>query len=201
MLRFLVVLAALTGLAAGARADFVLTMERKSQTTVDSLLFTGLNNGPEEITGLSLTIGDMSKNFDYARITTQSSGLGITLLSPDTLNNAGRSDVLEWSFTGFTRSRSFGADIDIDRDTGSATVDWQTTLFNNGSLANAQLTVHWAAGPESSVILPDSPGRNVFAPYTLSVSPSRAVPGPASLPLLLLGGIGSACVWRRKRQT
>lgn len=149
------------------------------------------------LAGLSLTIGDTTKNFDSARLTNDSSlGIALSVLSPDESNANLRSDFLELSFAGFGPGLHAKLLVDLDGDTGSQTTDWQTTLFNNGDASNAQLTMHWIDGATQSLVLTDEIGRNPQSAYTVNVPHPINIPEPASLVLALLGTL-SAFMLRR----
>lgn len=141
------------------------------------------NDDDAEIMGFTLTIGDLAKNFDSMSLIDVSAGVTPVLLAPDGINAGLRSDVLSLTFSGFEPGKHVVMKVDIDGDTGSQTTDWQTTLFNNGGVDNAILTVAWEGGLSRSFVLPDDPGRDAMAPYRVSVSPV-SVPEPSSLLLL-----------------
>ncbi len=180
-----------------APAGLVMTLF-PTGTSVDFPRITFRNDGPSGIAALSLTIGDTAMHFDSARILDASPDFSATLLSPDEMNASMRSDVLHWIFQSFEPGDAFTAELDLDRDAGPATVDWQHTLFNNGNEPNALLSVLWDGGGESTVTLPDDPERDPSSPYEVSVAPVP-VPEPTSLLLLVLGGVG-LLAHRRKRR-
>lgn len=145
-----------------------------------------VNDDVNFIAGFTLTIGDIGKNFDSLTIINADSGIVPSLVTPDGVNAGVRSDLLSINFLGFELGKSIVMKADIDGDTGSQTVDWQTTLFNNGDAANAILTVTWSDGITSSLVLPDEAGRDPMIPYHVSV-PHVSVPEPVSILLLALG--------------
>ncbi len=167
-----------------AQAGMLLRLE-KTGASVDFPVLTLTNDGLDSATGFSLTIGDESINFDSAQLE-GTTNVDFELLSPDDLNGGLRSDVLIVSFLDFATG-SLAFKLDLDRDIGAATVDWQQTLFNNGAVPNAIATVFWASGETTSLALPDAPSRNPDAPYELHFA---AVPEPNAFFLMLVAAAG-----------
>lgn len=150
-----------------AHAELIMRLERTGNS-VDLPHLTLSNTGPGHVSAFTLTIGDEEVNFDSA-VLVGTSAVDYFLLSPDDLNAGGRSDVLAFSFTDFGPLSEVTWKLDLDRDIGSATVDWQTTLFNNGGLDNAIATVVWSNDDVSILELEDVPNRDPLAPYELHV--------------------------------
>ena len=177
-----------------AHAGVIMTIERTG-VSVDNPQFTFTSTEGFAATHIAVTLGDTSYNFDYALPLSQTGTFALALLSPDTLNAEVRSDVLAWELIDFSVGSQFSARVDIDRDVGPATVDWQEMLFNNGELANAVLTVGWTDGTATDVLFHDEAGRDPLVPYSISV---EAVPEASSL-LLGAAAISITLFFRRKR--
>ena len=94
-------------------------------------------SGLAELTSFSMTIGDTSQTFDWSRIVSTSPGVGVTLVTPDTLDNHSKNDVITYNFTGFTPGKQiiFHIDIDPKSSTANPFSDYRQVLFtlNGGS--------------------------------------------------------------------
>lgn len=171
--------------ATTARADLIVRLERTG-SSVDFPHLTLVNTGPDPLLAFSLSIGNEGMNFDSAVEVFGAEDVGALLVSPDSENGLVRSDVLTLAFMHFDPGLGIALKLDLDGDAGSATVDWQTTLFNNGELPNAIATAQWDNGDSASLTLPDALSRDPLSPYELTLSPV-AVPEPHTLALLLSG--------------
>jgi hypothetical protein len=78
-----------------------------------------------------MTIGDTSQTFDWSRLVSASPGVGVTLVTPDTLDNHQKSDVITYNFTGFTPGKEIIFHIDIDPKSATANpfTDYRQVLF------------------------------------------------------------------------
>lgn len=210
--------------ATGATAStvgFDLTIEGNWNTpfiTVENTSTSGVM-----IDSFSISIGDTSRNFDWARnkkAPVEDQPLvapdgGTVSAAPDIGDNAGTNfDVLEFSFTGFDTGESFKfiTDIDLDTDAG-AWLFFNETLFNNGTGVNSVAEVIFSNDQVLSFTLPDVAGPRNYSterPYIFEVtaplqrSPGRQaqqanpVPLPASAPLILAGIAAIGLLRRRK---
>jgi hypothetical protein len=150
-----------------------------------------------EITGFSATIGDTTKNFDLvnniAAYTDTGSTLAWTLNSPDLLQDNVRSDVVDWTLTGFDPGDRFDFNVDIDDDMlGNTNEVFNQVFFNNGMSPNSVITVWFTDGGATgsiSMTLPDDSTPNK-ARY--DYSGTGQIPEPPTLLLLAIGmaGIG-----------
>lgn len=150
-----------------ACAGLIMRLERTG-SSVDFPNLTLSNMGPGHVSAFTLTIGDEEANFDSA-VLVGTSAVDYVLLSPDDLNAGDRSDVLAFSFLGLGPLSEITWKLDLDRDSGSATVDWQTTLFNNGALDNAIATVFWSNDNVSTLELMDQLNRDPLTPYEVEI--------------------------------
>lgn len=191
MHRRIMVLALLLSYGASAYAGVILTLKRTG-ASVDMPIMSVEHTGGAALTALAVSLGDTSFNFDSAQPTAFTGSFSLTLLTPDEVNAEMRSDVLSWSLADFTSGDMWSARLDIDSDMGPATVDWQATLFNNGDLENAVLSLLWADGLTEDVAFHDELQRDPLAPYVIEC---HGVPETGSLWLALAGA--TALAWRR----
>lgn len=129
------------------------------------------NTGNTRISGLSLTIGDVSRNFDAFVEPTVSEGLGFSLLTIDDVNHGLRSDVLGVAFTGFDLDATWSGLLDIDHDVyplgwPGTIEDARQVLWLNG--VNAELTVTFEDGFSLLGTLPDDFTANVLESLALT---------------------------------
>ena len=103
------------------------------------------NTGTEgQITDLTMSIGDTSKNFDWAGLVQASPGVTFTVHSPDAIAGAVKSDMVTISFTGFDPGEfvRFRIGLSPDSASASAIMDYRTVLFQmNGSSTSNNSTV------------------------------------------------------------
>jgi hypothetical protein len=174
-----------------------------------------------EITEFTMTIGDESKNFDWAALIEASPGVTFSLESPDILLGNLKTDVLKIDFSGLTPGRfvRFRTRLSADNPNLSRIVDYRDTFFrlNGGDTSdNSQITVAYqtATGPTSHTdTLPDfvNPMPTVTSlrfrshymdnvmPYASQFSTTAPpVPEPASVALLGMGLIALAA-WKLRR--
>lgn len=168
-------------------------------------IFRLTNTSPSaEITGFSATIGDASKNFDLVNninaFTDPGFDLAWTLNSPDMLQDNIRSDVVNWSLTGFDPGDRFDFNVDIDDDVlGNTSELFDQVLFNNGASPNSVITVWFADGGITgsvSMTLPDVAPTSARYDY----SAAGQIPEPATLFLVALGMAGIGLRGRRRKR-
>jgi hypothetical protein len=211
--RVLAIVAACLLTAGEARALTSFSLTLTPSTSWDAPTFTFLNTSTagEQITDLSIWIGDTSYHFDTVGPADASEALtGATLLSPDRVNNnwwqiGGRSDTLAWSFTDFDAGETliFTGEMDLDLSFGN-TVDARRVLFNNDfpfGDPNAVVTADFSDGSTASLTLPDGP---FDASYVFASGPGvgggSSVPEPAGLLLVGLGLLGLAWIGEPRRR-
>jgi hypothetical protein len=180
-----------------------------------------------QITNLSMSIGDTSKNFDWASFVQASPGVTFTVQSPDSIAGAVKSDTVVISFTGFDPGEfvRFRIGLSPDNSSASAIMDYRTVLFQmNGSSTsnNSTVGVRFQSSSGAEVLsrqMPDFINKNPFTstnlnsldticgmdsivPFTFTdqgVIPPP-IPEPSTFVLLGIGLIGLAAQrWRRRR--
>jgi len=147
------------------------------------------------ITGLSVSIGDTSKNFDLVNgvnaFIDSGTALSESLSTPDTIQGGLRDDSIQWSFTGYDPGDRFDFVGDIDDDVLGNTIEsFDSVLFNNGVNPNALFSVNFLDGGTArtlSLTLPDGPSGQPR--YNFSVQ-SAPVPEPSTIILMGSGIIG-----------
>lgn len=163
------------------------------------------DSGLATITALSLTIGDTTRNFDFAIGESFTSGIAFVQVSPDNGNGGVRSDVVSYTFTGFSPTSFFQFDADVDIDAGNSGEDYRQVLFDlNGtdSSDNSLVTVNFSDGIVLSGNLPDFPTNpnNVFT-FSQHTVPSNVIPEPGTVALLTSGLLPLAGAVLRRRRT
>jgi hypothetical protein len=155
-----------------------------------------LRNTSEEasITQFELTIGDISKHFDWSQMIETSPGVTFSLITPDLPGGVG-ADTLLVEFTGLDPGRfvRFRFGIDADDPDASFVQDYRMTLFKlNGTDASSNSTAtvtflqeqtekaltkqlpnfthHGLPTPTSLALLQTSCGKDLLKPYTISDS-------------------------------
>jgi hypothetical protein len=95
-------------------------------------------DGNSLLTTFSMTIGDTTQNFDWARIVSTSPGVTATLVTPDTLDNHAHSQVVTYNFTGLTPGKQVIFQVDIDPNVATANpfTDYRQVLFKLNGGAN-----------------------------------------------------------------
>ncbi len=187
------------------------------------------NTGTEDaqITHLTMSIGDTSKNFDWASFVQASPGVTFTVQSPDAIAGSVKSDTVVISFSGFDPGDfvRFRVGLSPDNSSASSIVDYRNTLFQmNGSSTSNNSTVgvrfQSASGDEVlSRQMPDFVNNNRFTSTNLnsldticgmdSIVPFTftdegtippPIPEPGTFVLLGIGLVGLvAHRWRRRR--
>lgn len=144
-----------------------------------------------ELTGMSLTIGDSSFNYDFVYARRESfspAGATATLLVGDRSDDGGRTELFTYGFTGFGPSTVFTSQFDIDPDgpPGAFEANARTVLFSNGPADNAVLTLNFTDGD----LVYTFPDFDQLERYSISI-----VPEPTGLALLA----APVMLLRRKR--
>lgn len=197
-------------------AAFELTLSGNTNVPTMTLVNTG--DAGFRITGFGLSAGPTNRGWDYVQSLVAPAGGTATLLAPDDANNGARAYAIEIGFTDFDATEQASWIADLDTDTGNLTLDYRTTLFNNGSAPNAALSVAFESlVPGLSVApfaisfdLPDgTAGQSAYVfsglrsfelPDPTGPGGSAAVPVPAAAPLLIAAMAGLAAVARRSRR-
>jgi len=208
---------------AAMKSQHVLMVERTNPYI--ELRNTGTENA--QITHLTMSIGDTSKNFDWASFVQASPGVTFTVQSPDAIAGSVKSDMIVISFSGFDPGDFVRFRVGLSPDSASASsiVDYRNTLFQmNGSSSSNNSTVgvrfQNASGDEIlSRQMPDFVNTNPFTstnlnslgticgmdsivPFTFTdngVIPPP-IPEPSTFVLLGMGLVGLAAQrWRRRR--
>lgn len=151
-----------------------------------------------DILGFSLTIGDVSFNYDFVRVTNILTDTGAaltpTLNTVGTANDGIGDDVLDFSFTGFNPLDVYQFEVDVDPDTGTPSQDYRDALF-----PTAEVSVTFSNGQTLSQFLNPADTTPVGYTFDQYVTPA-VVPLPAGLPLYLgaLFVAGAFTVRKRK---
>ena len=148
------------------------------------------------ITAVSVTIGDTAFNYDASNGSFGAAAGSFVLLSPDTIDDGVRSDLLSYTFTGFDPGERFGTVNDIDPDSGnSACCAANGVLFNNGAADNAEISVTFSNTLFLDTVANDTDlACDVFGQCSASANFDLPEPGL----VLLLGASAAALVARRR---
>ncbi len=185
-------------------------------------------DGNSSLTSFSMTIGDTTQNFDWARIISTSPGVTATLVTPDKLDNAAHSQVITYNFTGLTPGKQviFQIDIDPNMATANPFTDYRQVLFKLNGGANpagnsaTSASFHDPSLPEEMQDIsvgptlwenPVDPKPTVFgmqfvshymADHVTSFSTGNimTVPEPSSLVLTGLAAAAGLVLYRRRRK-
>lgn len=95
------------------------------------------NTGAAQITGLQITLGDTSYNFDGVVDNATSGDVEFTVMNPDVVNDGIRSDVLEILYTNFDEGNTWSAVVDFDQDNEGTEI---------GSIEDARLSLFGTEG-------------------------------------------------------
>jgi hypothetical protein len=143
---------------------------------------------------LTVHIGDTTHMFDAITNLTNPTGGVSTLILGDAADNGSGTDMLGIAFSGFGVGESVSFDAEIDPDTGNASVDYASVLFNNGGIDNALFVASFSTGEALRYEVPDFAQNSEYSvDLTLDVNSGNItavlapVPVPAGLPLLGAG--------------
>ncbi len=187
-----------------------------------------VDNGGDDnasLTSFTMTIGDTTQNFDWARIVSTSPGVTVSLATPDTLENHAKSDSITYNFTGLTPGKQVIFQIDIDPDVISAhpLTDYRQVLFKlngganpsgNSATSGVFQDLSLPVGQQTQSVGPTlwenpvDPKPTVFgmqfvsrymADHVTSFSTGNisTVPEPSSFVLAGLAAVGLIAGWRR----
>jgi hypothetical protein len=143
-----------------------------------------LRNTSEQalITQFTLSIGDLTKNFDWAKAIETSPGVSVSVETVDGVMGGTHSDLLTISFGGFAPGDfvRFRMGVSADNPNASMIQDYRTILFdlNGGSdtTGNADVTVDFESGGETAQLVHHLPN---FSMGGLTTATTMAFPnGP-----------------------
>jgi hypothetical protein len=102
-----------------------------------------------EITQLSISIGDVSKNFDWSKLIEASSGVVFSLVTPDSINAGSKTDTLLIDFEGLGPGEfvRFRAGLSADAEGANMIQDYRMILFEldgQDTSANSVVKVSFA---------------------------------------------------------
>lgn len=146
--------------------------------------------------GFQFTIGDTDFNFDRATNENDfGNNITATLLSPDDPDDNTRSDLVDYSFSGFDAGDKFEFQADVDKDDVNSVEDFREIFYNNSPAPNSEITVTFSGGDVLTETIPDNPDDLVFA-QSGSIT---AVPSPGTLGLVGLGIVGLGAFIRKRK--
>lgn len=181
-----------------------------------------------QLTQLILTIGDTTKNFDWAASVLTSPGVTVSIQKPDSVAGNVRSDELVINFNGMLPGAiaRFRIGLAPDNPNASGIMDYRSVLFHmnsNDTSQNSIATVSFSndEGVESLTkklpnwanpnkftstnldVLTTSCGLDSVTPFTVTdqgIIPTPPVPEPSSFALLATGLLALAVGWRRSKR-
>ncbi|MBL9125356.1 MAG: hypothetical protein JNG90_17090 [Planctomycetaceae bacterium] len=178
----------------------------------DTPLFMLSNTSTEAlITSFSITIGNLSYNFDAVTFNPNQGNTKVTSVTPDQAQGGARSDLLTLTFSNFAASTafSFRADIDRDSDNGLSLTNFRTVLTG---ATPATVTVAFSDGSSlTNTLASTGSGDPLYSIYRCAalvsipsvaqqgMAPAQPIPEPSSLALAGLAATGLALAggWRR----
>lgn len=192
-------LAAALGLFAGtANATTVgFDLVISGSNNVPTFTITNQSDAGITLDTFNITIGLLSRNFDYIRNVAAPAGGTANVTNGDATNGGTRFDFLEIDYTDFDMGETVSFIADIDQDTGNTTRNYENTLFNNGTAPNSVATATFSNNFVLQLTLDDrstTPTSHLFSARE-DITP---VPLPAGLPLLLTG-LGAFAFARRRK--
>jgi hypothetical protein len=178
------------------------------------------------LTQFTMSIGDASKNFDWAKLITASPGVTFSLESPDLVAGSLKNDLLVINFTNFKPGDfvRFRVGLSPDDRHGSMVIDYRNVLYHMNAIDtshNSVLNVTFNSPAGSGVVtqqLPNFPNDNPFTSTDLRALTTRCgmdsiepvttggagtippVPEPGSIALLGIGLLGLSLLGMRRRR-
>lgn len=149
-------------------------------TNKDNVTFSLINRSAKaEITRFSFTIGDTSRNFDVitgplGSPVATSPGVQASIVKPDQLQGAVRTDAVEVRLTGMLPGNRWQANSEIDSDDADTVEDFTKVFFNNGDLPNSEIRVEFNDGRVLTMTVPDELTANNLYTFTRSAPTSNA---------------------------
>ncbi|MBI3836517.1 MAG: PEP-CTERM sorting domain-containing protein [Planctomycetia bacterium] len=153
-----------------------------------------------DITELSMTIGDLSKNFDWASLVDASPGVHFSLQTPDGVAGGIKSDVLTIKFTGFAPNDfvRFRTGLSPDNPNTTPIMDYRLVLFHmnagTDTSQNSQVTVTFAGTAGGGTLTNPLPNFAVIHPTATSMAPFGGYGEDTVMPFLTPNFTGSGTV-------
>jgi hypothetical protein len=139
--------------------------------------FFELRNTAEEavITQLSMTIGDMSLNFDWSKLIEASPGVTFSLVTPDSVVGGSKDDTLVINFDGFAPGDfvRFRAGLSPDDANLSKIQDYRMALFRLGGddpSGNSVVSVQFQSDQGDETLVQQMPNFDMGMPTSTSMA-------------------------------
>ena len=140
--------------AASGQTEVPFTVEFSGNVNVPTIRV--VNRSRLEITRFQMTVGDISRNWDFVSGFSFSGGGSVLSQSPDQVNDGDRSFSIILNLSGFGPGNAVTMQADLDRfGAGNTGEDYRTVLFNNGTAPNCVVTVTTLDGATETMTLPD----------------------------------------------